>query len=1016
MDGCKSHNRSFLFERQEVFLSTSSYKFTFRINASHKAVQSSSVHSHTFLLVLYIRCKSERFDAFERIEAVVRQYLSAYANKNLHEVPPFDQIVPTIENMGEEFFLRISELLDGEDYELSALEISETPQRFCRITREELTEERRADWYAALLRAQRVPAPELLFSDEESSDKDPGPQVSEVMPDISYSPPKSLTEPVKSGSTLLFFLSAAIVVVAGFLMMTYVRISGIYPLGLDIHGHLFKADLLYHEMQKGNFYPLYTQYWYNGVQVFRYWPPLPYYLLAGLQFLAGGSVISAYLGFVWLSLSVGGIGWLLFGYRYNRMGLALFMGFLWFFLPDNLRVFFGEGNLPRMVITMLLPYFFFFMWQFVAYARKSAIFPLVTIMLGFVFCHLMISAMVGVACAIFLLIYAITNKKILAPLQVILCLLFTFAVAGIWVLPALVGGLTSMSSDANSTLMASLSAPFSISLNPLLRLNGQVTELYFGLSIFVIAFLGLFLAGRKSFSGFLTFLLIVFGTSTALLPLIQHLPFSYLFWIRRFTPIVYALFLISLMEWKDLKRVFLMIFCSLIALDSVYSFNLEGYNDRMNIPATVGTITDSMDKELFTKAKEITKQRVSLMDLSILGPLPSYAFGTLEPKTQYVFGWAWQGASTANNIAYLNEAFEKENYLYVFDRNLELGADSVLVDKSQLTGEEDRAALDAAATKVGYQVAAESDRTVLYSYPVESAFGVVSDYTGIAIGTTAELVPGILPSFCPGDKLTIDDYTADELSKYKIVYLSGFFYNNKEKAEALVREIADRGVQVYIDMNRIPSDPLTTRMTFLNVSAQPITFIDRFPTLTTQDGSVKAAPFAEGYEKWNTVYLTGLTRSEGQVVFENTKLDFAGKTDSDNITFIGFNLLFHAYTTDDVSVKSVLNSLMNLDEDSLPQRTVVPLSIEYGTDTITIQSPEDNVNTTLAWQDIFESDQPIRSANNLLIVDKGTTVIHLHYPYLGKGLLVSAVGIACEAGIFFWVFRKPRKRQIQVQK
>ena len=669
-----------------------------------------------------------------------------------------------------------------------------------------------------------------------------------------------------------------------------------------------------------------------------------------------------------------------------------------------------------MFVSILIPYIFYCLWQFVEYRKPKYMIPIIPLMVAAILSHLMISAMIGTAAALFLGIYAIANKRLKESAQIILCMLFSFAVAGFWVYPSLVGGLTAMSSDATSAVMASWSESLAVSLNPFLRLDGRVTELYFGLSLVLIAVLGLFLSTRKSISGFATFLLIVLASSTMLTPIIQHLPLSQYFWIRRFTPVVYALVLIAILEWRKLKVPVLILFCALIAIDSALSFNLAAYDKQMINPATVSDIPTSMEKNLYTKAKEITKQRVSLMDLSILGPLPSYAFGTLEPKTQYVFGWAWQGASTANNIAYLNEAFEKENYLYVFDRNLELGADSVLVDKSQLTGEEDRAALDAAATKVGYQVAAESDRTVLYSYPVESAFGVVSDYTGIAIGTTAELVPGILPSFCPGDKLTIDDYTADELSKYKIVYLSGFFYNNKEKAEALVREIADRGVQVYIDMNRIPSDPLTTRMTFLNVSAQPITFIDRFPTLTTQDGSVKAAPFAEGYEKWNTVYLTGLTRSEGQVVFENTKLDFAGKTDSDNITFIGFNLLFHAYTTDDVSVKSVLNSLMNLDEDSLPQRTVVPLSIEYGTDTITIQSPEDNVNTTLAWQDIFESDQPIRSANNLLIVDKGTTVIHLHYPYLGKGLLVSAVGIACEAGIFFWVFRKPRKRQIQVQK
>jgi uncharacterized membrane protein len=247
--------------------------------------------------------------------------------------------------------------------------------------------------------------------------------------------------------------------------------------------------------------------------------------------------------------------------------------------------------------------------------------------------------------------------------------------------------------------------------------------------------------------------------------------------------------------------------------------------------------------------------------------------------------------------------------------------------------------------------------------------------------------------------------------KYKKIYLSGFFYNNRNDAETLVREIADAGVQVFVDMSRIPADPLTNRMTFLNIDAQPITFNNRYPNLVTENNVIRAKSFAEDYETWNTVYLNGLTNATGYAWFENSpRLDFIGTGDNKNVTFIGFNLLFHAYMAEDNDVKEIMNSVMDLQEDKLPDRKIVPISIEYGTNMITIHSEYDNVNTTLAYHDIFESEQPIRSMNNLLIVDKGTTIIRMSYPHLTGGLLVTLFGVLAEIAMAFLIFRKSKTK------
>lgn len=1012
-------------------LAFESYKYTFRMNASHANVtKAEGVHSHTFEICIYIRQFSEDFATYDSVETIILDYLNPYKGMLLNNISPFDVMPPVLENLGEVFFTDITLILHQNGFNLLKLEISESPQRIYSITEKHLDQKYRAILNLAELKASDVSASDLADQNEFLATLSSGKSsLADRIPDAeppfteakilsqeesseeksADAAPYSVPAILKPASNVSFIVSVLLMIAGGFLVMSFVKASGLFPLGLDIHGHLFKTDLMFHEILKGNFYPLYTQYWYNGLQPFRYWPPMTYYFMAFLQFLTGGDVMNAYLAFIWSSFTVGGIGWVLWGRKLGRPVLGAFFGLVWFIFPDNLRVFFGEGNLPRMFITMLLPILFYFLWQFVCYRRKKMIIPLIIMMFIVILGHLMISAMVGVGTAIFLLIYSIANKRYRESIEALTGMLLAFAVAGIWVYPSLVGGMAAMASDGTSALMASLSARLSVSLNPFIRLYGGVTELYLGLSIAIIALLGIFLSNRKSISGFTTLIIIILGTTTALTPLIQLLPLSQLFWVRRFVPIAYAFFVISVFEWRKLKKPILVFMCAVILIDAIPSFNLQQYDAKMNVPATVSDIPNSMDTYLLSQAKTITKQRVSLMDLSILGPMPSYAFGTLTPKTQYVFGWAWQGAATASNISSVNESLEKENYLYMFDRNLELGADSVIVDKQQLTGDADRAALIAAAGRVGYTVSGETDRILLFSYPVDSTFGVITRYSGLAIGTTAALIPGILPSFHPGDKKNIDEYTAKELEQYDMVYLSGFFYNDKNAAEKIVREIATAGVKVYIDMSRIPADPLTNRMTFLDVSAQPITFLGSFPELITDNTPTKAKNFAEGYEKWNTVYLTGLTNVGGYSWFNDTKLNFVGTGDTNNITFLGFNMLFHAYTANDAKVKAVFNTIMELDEDTLPKRSIVPIEITYQTNQITIKSDFDNVNTTLAYQDTFRSDEEISSMNNLLIVNKGTTVITMEYPYFAQSLTISIVGLLLESALIYLVLRKNKK-------
>lgn len=79
------------------------------------------------------------------------------------------------------------------------------------------------------------------------------------------------------------------------------------------------------------------------------------------------------------------------------------------------------------------------------------------------------------------------------------------------------------------------------------------------------------------------------------------------------------------------------------------------------------------------QAKELTKQRMALFDLSSYGAFAAYMISAVEPSKDYTFGWAWQGAATAVNIVQLNSAYAEGNFYYLFDRCLLMGNDTVLL-------------------------------------------------------------------------------------------------------------------------------------------------------------------------------------------------------------------------------------------------------------------------------------------------------------------------------------------------
>lgn len=786
-----------------------------------------------------------------------------------------------------------------------------------------------------------------------------------------------------------------------------IYIGGNYPVGSDTMCHVYKGSVLLDQIKHGNWYPLYDRYWYNGVQMMRYWAPLPVYFLAMCQALAGGVDLNGYLMFVGLVFYLGALSWLYIGVKKERMALGGFFGILWFFMPNNLMALFVEGNLPRTLSMVLLPLFFYCVYEYLFEDHWKTLYGLIPVFTGIVLCHTGYAGMIVLAMLVFLLVFRIATKEKGKCLPVILAMVLPFAIIGIWMFPSLKGGITN--TDSSQVMVGFFQSAWK-SLDPLRRLREGCVDFYFGLAAFLIAVFGMLFGKKKESVGFVTAVVIFACTTNSLYYVLVHFPGSQYLWMLRFISIALCMILYSLLIWKTLRKWILAVCIVLLVADVVPSLSLvyQGVGE-----VTAAERMDQLsDDYLLTEARKITKQRIAVIGVDYMGATGTYLTTDYDhDRVSQTFGAGWQSAATANNIVHLDEAAKYGCYSYLFDRSLAMGDDTLLIRIANLKNQEkDISAVTTAAKALEYELIQQNDGYLLYHRETPTTFGVVSHYTGIGIGTSAVNLAYTDPDIEEGFSNNLNDYSFEELSMYKMVFLSGFTYDNKEKAEKLVNELGDAGVRVVISGDGIPEADKKGTREFLGVTCHPVKFQNGYPLLYCEQGQVDCQLFDRQYKDWQTVYFTGLHRSEGYFFENNLQLDFLGTSENSNVYFMGLNLTYHYSLTQDPEARVLIDLAIKDCLQPLPERTLVPLAITYEKDGIEIKSMEDQVNTTLAYHDIFTSEQGIYQENQLLYVNKGTTKIRFRYAYLKEGAALSLAGVVGTILYGIWIALRYRKK------
>lgn len=756
-------------------------------------------------------------------------------------------------------------------------------------------------------------------------------------------------------------LSVAIAACVG----VFLYVSGLYLHGAAVYAQLYKLDAVAASMREGTLFPLYAGNWYNGYEIFRFSSPAVYIIVVMLSGIFDTDFHISICIFYGIMAFISMMGFFLFGVKQRKVMAAFFAGIAFLLLPTTFTAAILEGSLDIIMGLALIPGVLYFLYCFITWKNRLAIVPFSAMMCLLILSHYTLAIAFGGVLVIYLIFYAIAVKEWKFGFAAIGNILLLYVVMGYFLYPALSGGL--------------LTKPHSSQWD---------VELSLGIPILVIAIIGLVTTDRKRFAGF--FLTIVFcilslSVMEPVRKLIASPTLQRSYW---YLISITAVLLFTLLMWERLRFLFL--------LAALYVMVGEGAPLMMSLQEGDYALRDSealIDDYLLAEAASWTDNRIAFMDMATLGAFPQWYFA--RQGVDSMFGWDYESALTAQNQISLNEAFFDGFYDYMFDRLLLYGNDTAVILKFLLEkGAYEN--LTAAAGRNGYEVVAENENVVVFKETeVESTYGVITHYENLAIGDNAYYISYIYPSFGEGASACIEDYTIEELSQYHKLYLSGFTYREKEKAENMLKELSTKGTEVYIDMQHIPVNNITGKNEFMDAYAQFVQFVEDFPVLENSNGNQFKLSFQAGsYPVWDTVYVSGCEDVVKETVYEDkSHLVYWGQNHDPNVTFMGFNLIYYYLTTHNQDLKRFLDEELSLTSDDLPQPDIVPVQVERNSARVIVHAQDDNVNCNIAGVDALEADRIITKQENMLVVNQGDTTLRIVHTGHREGKFLSILGI-----------------------
>ena len=199
--------------------------------------------------------------------------------------------------------------------------------------------------------------------------------------------------------------------------------------------------------------------------------------------------------------------------------------------------------------------------------------------------------------------------------------------------------------------------------------------------------------------------------------------------------------------------------------------------------------------ELFQKASEITIQRMAILDGKTSSSMLAFK-AVYEYEIPQCMAGDWENSVAETTMTRLMQSLKEGAYDYTFDRCLELGNDTVLIQKSQLKNAAgDLKKVSKAADKSGYYLADQTDNFLLYHINQNGNFGTITSYAAVAIGTEAGKMSLYDPAIKETTSNKLEDYTYKQLVQFPVIYLLGADYSSA-KATELLTKLQEAGVHL----------------------------------------------------------------------------------------------------------------------------------------------------------------------------------------------------------------------------
>lgn len=582
--------------------------------------------------------------------------------------------------------------------------------------------------------------------------------------------------------------------------------------------------------------------------------------------------------------------WALIGCRTKRYFAGIFTGLIWMFIPYNFYNVVVTENISVLLCTVIVPVAVYTSFDYTK--TKQKIMPIITVFALLILRQLdaYTTAVVSGCIVILLVLWKIVNEEkhgIVAPAAAV-------------ILPNIVtvfqvftqkGYYRKNFCISEDTLIFS----FKDVLNPVYNLRHNESIYYFGIIILLCAVFGFICSHRKTNIMFLYgILLMIFTVNPIAGWFVKKTGFRS---DRLYVLIImsYASIFVAFVMWETLKLKIHIALCILLCMDMVPSTYLT-YQKQDNF-VTYSEEEDVSDN-ILKEAQRVTKNK-----MIIAGKLD-------EDKV-------------TDRVA---EAMDLGEYLYVFDRCISAGYDTVVLEKSKMRNKDaDVYMVEDAARKENYRLISSNKHYILFHHDKcdDRNFKVENSYKAIGIGDKVHQLAMIYPEIYESDETDIEKYSVSELSKYETVYLSGFTYDDRDDAEKIIKDVAKSGTKVVINADNIPYDQNTRNKAFLGITCNSINFENGYPTLIIDKKEILTELFDEEYAQWQGVYINGLKNVDGYFKENGQKIDFMGSIKDKNINFVGINLISHYAITYDDTLKKYIDDLVGFKQEDAPKHEIV---------------------------------------------------------------------------------------------